>query len=852
MKKKLRIKKFPDGGTFKPIKGTKEQYQAYQDSLQNSKLLDEFKLKTPATINLASSAQDYDNRYKFLFNEYYNKGMRPSKGLDIRYPVYHNKKFSDGLAQYVDYPTIYPVQPIIPPNRQQDNYIPNWQPTNIIENGFRRIEDRNGRFDAKWEEIKRPKEHPIQLEPKKADLLQSFNPQQLEFNPIPFTQGTYFSRERQNQELDSKQFGRKGKTDYFDKTTGKLLGTFENGGYLNMKKKIKKYADGGWNNSTTPSWNTTTPRLTGMSSDTQPAGFTGMGTRTQPVGMTGSAPTSNPNSYSRGNQESEGASSTISAFGKTQGTGDYLSTSLSGVANSMNSIVGYNPNATKATGYNKDVRNFNKFQKASTSTGTKVGRGIGIAALNFIPFVGPILAAIGAPAVDAMVEGRRKQLREKAEKSLANQQNAVDVNSRELTLNPQVAQMAKGGTYNGGPVQLEKDETLLRQLPNGGTIVERYNLPTHEQSGDIPNTYMNKPDYAATPNFGYNKYGQITLNPKEVKMTFADKTKKVENRFKRNHADPIADKTKEMALNQIKQDNEILKSALEQAQTTKMMYGGSIPKARRGLSGRELVGAENYYTFDDTGVDNLKAKEIITFGPQQGISPNLNRVPTVSVPKSSNQAKVGDKSKFGLTAGDYTQLAAGLPSIAYSLAMGAKKPEVERFGRDLTPIREQVLAKDYNPLVMAQNAGMATLNDSTNAASRNANLISLISNVAGEKAKYSLATDAQNAALARQRDQLLSGQRQANIGIGIQEKDTNARNRAARQHQTAKAFDLMTQTGFNLGKSLQTKEENTMKYNSLNSLAANYDLTENADGTITFKKKTVTKQKYGGYLKKNK
>jgi hypothetical protein len=618
---------------------------------------------------------------------------------------------------------------------------------------------------------------------------------------------------------------------------------------LNKKKygnhTVPKFNDGGWNNSTQPRFNLPAPKLTGMSSNTQPASFTGMGTRTQPAGMTGAAPTSNPNSYSWSNQESAGASSTLSTFGKTQGTGDYLSTSLGGVTNSMGSIVGYNPDSTKATGYNQDVRNFNKFQKASTSTGTKIGRGIGIAALNFIPFVGPLIAGIGAPAVDAMVEGRRKQLREKAEKSLAAQQNTEDVNSRELTLNPQVAQMAKGGTYNGGPVQLEKDETLLRQLPNGGTIVERYNLPTHEQSGDIPNTYMNKPDYAATPNFGYNKDGQITLNPKEVKMTFADKTKKVENRFKRNHADPIADKTKEMALNQIKQDNEILKSALEQAQTSKMMYGGSIPKYEDGgkgkrRSGRELVGAENYYKFDDfEPMDSLKAEEIKTFGPQQGMSPNLTKVPVTPIPKGAVRPVNKENSKLGLTAGDYTQLAGTLPALGYNLARAFEKPEVERFGRDLTPIREQVLTKDYNPIIIAQNAGMATLNDSTNAATRNANLISLISNVAGEKAKYSLATDAQNAALARQRDQLLSGQRQANIGIGIQEKDTNARNRAAQRGFGAKAASQFGQSLTEIGKSMNTNKLNNVKYSSLNSLTGSYIV--NPDGSITFKKKK------GGY-----
>ena len=76
---------------------------------------------------------------------------------------------------------------------------------------------------------KRPKEQPIKIESKGVDLLPT-NPINLELDLIPFAKGTYFTRERQNQEQDSKQFGRKGKKDYFDKKTSKLLGTYETGG----------------------------------------------------------------------------------------------------------------------------------------------------------------------------------------------------------------------------------------------------------------------------------------------------------------------------------------------------------------------------------------------------------------------------------------------------------------------------------------------------------------------------------------------------------------------------------------------------------------------------------------------
>lgn len=49
--------------------------------------------------------------------------------------------------------------------------------------------------------------------------------------PIPFESGSYFTRKRKPQEAD------RGKMEYFDKKTGKLLGTYGDGGYTEWKNK---------------------------------------------------------------------------------------------------------------------------------------------------------------------------------------------------------------------------------------------------------------------------------------------------------------------------------------------------------------------------------------------------------------------------------------------------------------------------------------------------------------------------------------------------------------------------------------------------------------------------------------
>ena len=69
-----------------------------------------------------------------------------------------------------------------------------------------------------------------------TESIKSFNTKMpTEINPIPFEPGTYFTRKRQSQELG------RGKTDYFDKKTGKLLGTYENGGYFAIGGEINRY-----------------------------------------------------------------------------------------------------------------------------------------------------------------------------------------------------------------------------------------------------------------------------------------------------------------------------------------------------------------------------------------------------------------------------------------------------------------------------------------------------------------------------------------------------------------------------------------------------------------------------------
>lgn len=286
------------GKVRQPIKGTKEQYQAYQDSLDlynkgekdfyNTKNLFknkeinfnenkhfwEIPIKTyTETYNNVNSGEingiypqsltnfwNYQNipEHKSIYR--FKKPVQPiiyepkKKKVNDSQLIFdgnrYRKVITDGYgSRYAD-ETLGNIQSSKPDLLQSINSSPQRSYWNSI---FQGRTDKDGVTNITQEELDKIGKQPINNSkiaykryynivdkqgntlsqghevPVYESELQGDN-QQLEFNPIPFKKGTYFTRERQNQEADSKQFGRKGKKDYFDKKTGKLLGTYKNGG----------------------------------------------------------------------------------------------------------------------------------------------------------------------------------------------------------------------------------------------------------------------------------------------------------------------------------------------------------------------------------------------------------------------------------------------------------------------------------------------------------------------------------------------------------------------------------------------------------------------------------------------
>jgi hypothetical protein len=265
MAKHGKLIKYPEGGRT-PIKGTKEQYDRWKDSsdlnlytnlqhqlepswsvIQGNALQNlgigqdsDFAKNQHRLFSTADSLIRHNPRLEWgtygdpfadlkgqnsLREQYSSRGGN-SPDIRSKGNVIKPSNFWTGSAANHDY--IQPVQPII--------YQP--EAINPIQGGHR-FDDNKTAWNGTFQQIQnqtqrinpldllqRPKEQPINIQSAKPDLLQGSDINM--FNPIPFEKGTYFTRERQSQEQS-------GGTDYFDKKTGKLMGTYEDGGIAKYK-----------------------------------------------------------------------------------------------------------------------------------------------------------------------------------------------------------------------------------------------------------------------------------------------------------------------------------------------------------------------------------------------------------------------------------------------------------------------------------------------------------------------------------------------------------------------------------------------------------------------------------------
>lgn len=228
--------KYPNGGTNPPIftsNPNDPRIQAYKDSLDlyNKGKLEKQEIERNYPYRIYGD-NDFTREYETpLYGRYNDMRIKP-----VYWSAYY-KSFEDAaknnnstFGAHFAYDYQKPVQPIV--YKPEEKKTTNNRVIHSSDLPFNPYESSRYEPDPNFTygegTVRLKIEQPINIQQAKPDLLQGTN-QQLEFNPIPFKKNTFFTRKRQPQELD------RDKTDYFDSKTGKLLGTFGNGGNISNR-----------------------------------------------------------------------------------------------------------------------------------------------------------------------------------------------------------------------------------------------------------------------------------------------------------------------------------------------------------------------------------------------------------------------------------------------------------------------------------------------------------------------------------------------------------------------------------------------------------------------------------------
>lgn len=419
----------------------------------------------------------------------------------------------------------------------------------------------------------------------------------------------------------------------------------------------------------------------------------------------------------------------------------------------------------------------------------------------------------------------------------------------------------------------KKQNGGLLQYDNGGPAdLIKYNLPTHEDGGGAidangklvsPNSPLAQAELEKTETLDtkQNYVFSDTLKPMKSKLTFADLSKKLENKYK-GKTDDISVNSKNKELERLAQANEEMRLAKEAKSNPNPLMmaknGGKLPKYFDGGTkqanwweqplGSGTVDTLNTVLPTEFGTNNKTVVPPVQIPSWITGKASADEILNVSQPNNdnllraqSNQRRmdnsanninntVTENNPFKMTTGDKMQLGAGALSGITNLAMGLKKPETYAsltspyFGAGLNDMNQEVRF-NTNPILMNRNVGMNQINQgSTSDAVRRANLQSLTSNT-----NRALGELAEKEALANIGIKQDLGK--AKIGVGQQDlasreaaRAMNIQSKAIAQNLRAKGLEQIYGSVSDVGKGMNQSRTNTIQLNVLNSLASQYGI----------------------------
>lgn len=162
-------------------------------------------------------------------------------------------------------------------------------------------------------------------------------------------------------------------------------------------------------------------------------------------------------------------------------------------------------------------------------------------------------------------------------------------------------------------IEAEQGEAMLGQ----DNKIESIEGQKHEQGG-TPLALKGDEQYIFSDRLGFNKQGLPTINEKEVTKSFADKAKSIEKKYA-SKKDRIAEKSKELELNQLTQFAEQARVAKEQEDMGKQMkkYQAKYGKALKQFANSGYTTFPQRYNDEEVDPNSILAmqQKLLQYNP---------------------------------------------------------------------------------------------------------------------------------------------------------------------------------------------------------------------------------------------
>jgi hypothetical protein len=437
------------------------------------------------------------------------------------------------------------------------------------------------------------------------------------------------------------------------------------------------------------------------------------------------------------------------------------------------------------------------------------------------------------------------------------QKDAIAKNDLSQTPFDQQTDSSLLGNLNNNPVTAQNGLRGMSKYANGGDgQLEQYNTGLHK---NMPESFANaqldgkpiqlqrKESIFRKKNGGDYVFTDNLMNP-ETGNLISEDASKIDKKVQKPFYDEASLKTKNFKMEKLANLNDKIRGSVEQKSEFPMYAknGGSVNKYFGGGDGSNPLwtslneGSKNYRTPSEEEQFNNSIKRATGNVGDAAFNPNaytnlqvdekLNN--TVFAPgklgPTRSHPSIGygkDKQGNNLTTGDYIQMAGSAVAPIANIANFARKAEKVKAHLDNTQYSDPRIAKDFNPLYLAENAAAqdidkGSLSDSVRRAAR----VSLASGTQRNLQDYSLAVDNQNKGLEMQRDNMLAGTNRFNANQLTNRDTAQSQTNAVRRNYLNTGLAQAGQSMVDFGKMKNQGKTNEIEYSTLQNLASNYGL----------------------------